>query len=62
MGRRKHTVSSFIHVSELFSAMFTDIEVAQKFSMGKTKGRYMIIYGLVPYFKNELFLILFCII
>ena len=34
--------------------MFPDSEVAQKFSMGKTKGRYMIIYGLAPYLKNEL--------
>ena len=34
--------------------MFPDSEVAQKFSMGKTKSRYMIIYGLAPYLKNEL--------
>ena len=59
--------NSCSHVSELFSAMFPDSEVAQKFSMGKTKSRYMIIYGLTPYFKkeleeNQLFLILFCII
>ena len=44
----------FSHVSELFSAMFPDSEVAQKFSMGKTKSRYMVIYGLAPYFKKEL--------
>ena len=36
------------------SAMFPDSEVAQKFSMGKTKSRYMIIYGLPLYLKNEL--------
>ena len=42
------------HVSELFSAMFPDSEVAQKFSMRKTKSRYMTIYGLAPYFKKEL--------
>ena len=34
--------------------MFPDSEVAQKFSMGKTKSRYMIIYGLPLYLKNEL--------
>ena len=34
--------------------MFPDSEVAQKFSMGKIKSRYMIIYGLAPYFKIEL--------
>ena len=42
------------HVSELFSAMFPDSEDAQKFSMGKTKSRYMIIYVLAPYFKKKL--------
>ena len=42
------------HISELFSAMFCDSEVAQTFSMGKTKSRYMIICGLAPYFKKEL--------
>ena len=46
--------NSFSPVGELFSAMFTDSEVSQKFSMGKTKSRYMIIYGLAPYFKKEL--------
>ena len=42
------------HVSEIFSAMFPDSEVAQKCSMEKTKSRYMIIYGSVPYFNKEL--------
>ena len=42
------------HIRELFSAMFPDSEVAQKFSVGKTKIRYTIIYGLAPYFKKEL--------
>ena len=46
--------NSCSHVSKLFSAMFPDSEVAQKFSMGKTKSRYMVIYGLTPYFKKEL--------
>ena len=45
--------NSCSHVSELFSAMFPDSEVAQKFSMGKTKSRYMNIW-LAPYFKKEL--------
>ena len=34
--------------------MFPDSEVVQKFSMGKAKSRYMIIYGLASYFKKEL--------
>ena len=46
--------NSCSHVSELFSVMFPGSEVAQKFSMRKTKSRYMIIYGLGPYFKKEL--------
>ena len=46
--------NSCSRVSELFSAMLSDSEVAQTFSMGKTKSRYMIIYGLAPYFKKEL--------
>ena len=47
--------NSYSHISELFSAMFPDSKVAaQKFSMGKTKSRYMIIYGLASYFKKEL--------
>ena len=46
--------NSCSHVSELFSAMFPESEVAQKLSMMKTKSRYMIIYGLAPYFKKKL--------
>ena len=34
--------------------MFPDSEVAQKFSLGKTKCRYMIIYGLAPYLIKQL--------
>ena len=34
--------NSCSHVSELFSPMFPDSEAAQKFSVGKTKSRYMI--------------------
>ena len=60
--------NSCSHVSELFSAMSLDSEIAQKSSMGKTKSRCLIIYGLASSFKkrtfeeNQLFLILFCMI
>ena len=60
--------NSCSHVSELFSAMSLDSEIGQKSSMGKTKSRCLIIYGLASSFKkrtfeeNQLFLILFCMI
>ena len=68
MVNQHFSCNSCSNVSELFSAMFLDSEVAQNFSMRKTKSRYMIIFGLAPYFKkrtfeeNQLFLILFSII
>ena len=34
--------------------MFPDSEIASRFSMGKTKSRYMILYGLAPHFKSRL--------
>ena len=46
--------NSCSHVSDLFSAMFPDSEVAQKLSVMKTNSKYMIIYGLAPYFKKKL--------
>ena len=33
--------------------MFLDSEIASRFSMGKTKIRYMILYGLAPHFKSR---------
>ena len=34
--------------------MFPDSEKASQFSMGKTKRRYMILYGLAPHLKSRL--------
>ena len=34
--------------------MFPDSDIVAKFSLGKTKCRYMILFGLAPYFKNAL--------
>ena len=41
-------------IVKLFQCMFPDSEIASQFSMGKTKSRYMILYGLVPHFKSRL--------
>ena len=37
--------------SELFSAMFSDSDIAEKFSMEKTKCAYYVTHGIAPYFK-----------
>ena len=34
--------------------MFLDSEIASQFSIGKTKSKYMILYGLAPHFKSRL--------
>ena len=34
--------------------MFPDSEITSQFSIGKAKGRYMILYGLAPHFKSRL--------
>ena len=33
--------------------MFPDSKIVQKFTFGKTKAAYTIVYGLVPYFQSE---------
>ena len=39
--------------SELFSAMFSDSDIAEQFSMGKTKCAYHVTHGIAPYFKSK---------
>ena len=39
--------------TELFSAMFSDSNIAEQFSMGKTKCAYYITHGIAPYFKRN---------
>ena len=34
--------------------MFPDSGIANQFYIGKTKSRYMILYGLAPHFKSRL--------
>ena len=39
--------------SELFSAMFSDSDIAEQFSMGKTECAYYVTHGIAPYFKSK---------
>ena len=39
--------------SELFIAMFSDSDIAEKFSIGKTKCTYYVTHGIAPYFKSK---------
>ena len=41
-------------ISELFKYMFEDSEIVKKFSVGKTKAAYMIMFGLAPILKMNL--------
>ena len=41
-------------IKELFNVMFPDSDIVAQFSLGKTKRRYMILFGVAPYFKNAL--------
>ena len=40
-------------LAELFGSMFPDSQIANKFSLGKDKVRYSIVYGLAPYFHIQ---------
>ena len=39
--------------SELFSAMFSDSDIVEKFSMGKTKCEYYVTHGIAPHFESK---------
>lgn len=41
-------------IDDLFNAMFPDSMLAQSFTCGKDKTRYVAAFGLAPYFKKEL--------
>ena len=49
-----HTFRSCDPLKNLFKVMFPDSAVPEKFSLGKDKARYMIIYGIAPAFKQKL--------
>ena len=45
---------SCLKISELFNSMFPESEIAKCFKLSKTKSAYYVVYGLGPYFKEEL--------
>ena len=49
-----HTFRSCDSLKDLFKVMFLDSAIPEKFSLGKDKVRYMIIYGIYPAFKQKL--------
>ena len=46
----KYSKSSSDNIGQLFRVMFPDSKVAESFSFAKIKSRYIITYGLAPYF------------
>ena len=54
MVQAHESYNSCSDLSALFQRMFAGNEVAEKFSLGKTKSRYTMIYGIAPVFKKEL--------
>ena len=46
--------NSCSNISKIFKTMFSRSDVARQFSLGKSKARYMILYGSAPYCKAEL--------
>ena len=45
---------SCINLSDMFTTMFYDSDVAKGFTLGKTKCNYFITYGLAPIYKKNL--------
>ena len=38
----------------MFQVMFPDSKIVSQFTLGKTKGRYTMLYGIAPEFKKQL--------
>ena len=49
-----HSFTSCDSLKNLFKVMFPHTAIPDKFSLGKDKARYMIIYGIYPAFKQKL--------
>jgi len=49
-----YSLNSCKDISNLFSKMFPDSQVAQFFSCGATKCAYLLCFGLYPYFHELL--------
>ena len=45
---------SCVGKDQLFSSIFPDNSIAQKFQLGKMKASYVICFGLAPFFKLNL--------
>ena len=45
---------SCVGKDQLFSSIFPDSSIAQKFQLGKMKASYVICFGLAPFFKLNL--------
>ena len=48
----RYSKSSCNNVTELFKIMIPYSDIAKSFTCAKTKCRYMIVYGLAPYFQS----------
>ena len=46
--------NSCADVGAMFQAMFPDNQFASQFTLGKTKARYAMLYGIAPEFKKQL--------
>jgi len=51
---KHHSLRSCDDTKDLFQAMFPDSNIAQQFTLGRTKAAYTIVYGLAPYFQSAL--------
>ena len=49
-----YSYNSCSDFTKILTKMRPDSDIATKISRGKTKCRYMILYGLAPYYQNEL--------
>ena len=49
-----YSYNSCQNFTKILTKMSPDSDIATKISLGKTKCRYMILYRLAPYYKNEL--------
>ena len=48
-----YSYNSCSNKSKLFSAVFSDSDIAETFSIGKTKCTYYVLHGIAPYFKSK---------
>ena len=46
--------NSCADLGAMFQVMFPDSKIASQFTLGKTKARYTMLYGIVPEFKKQL--------